>query len=64
MNNPIPHTGLWHTPANLEELYAMVEQYTGEQRALATHIMMLTLNTAHKLVEEDHEDIVDFMRRG
>ena len=64
MNNPIPHTGLWHTPETLEELYTMVEQYTGEQRALAMHIMMLTLNAAHRQVELEHEDIVDFMRRG
>lgn len=64
MNNPIPHTGLWHTPETLEELYTMVEQYTGEQKALAMHIMMLTLNAAHRQVELEHEDIVDFMRRG
>ena len=64
MNNPIPHTGLWHTPETLEELYTMVEEYTGEQKALATHIMMLSLNAAHRQVELEHEDIVDFMRRG
>ena len=64
MNNPIPHTGLWHTPATLEELYDMVDEYTGEQKALAMHIMMLTLNAAHRQVELEHEDIVDFMRRG
>ena len=64
MNNPIPTTGMWHTPENLNELYSMVEQYTGEQRALAMHVIMITLNTCHKLVEEEHEDIVDYMRRG
>lgn len=64
MNNPIPHTGLWHTPETLEELYTMVDEYTGEQRALAMHIMMLSLNAAHRQVELEHEDIVDFMRRG
>jgi hypothetical protein len=64
MNNPIPHTGLWHTPETLEELYAMVEQFSGEQKSLAMHVMMLTLNAAHRQVELEHEDIVDFMRRG
>ena len=64
MNNPIPHTGLWHTPETLEELYDMVDEYTGQQKALAMHIMMLTLNAAHRQVELEHEDIVDFMRRG
>jgi hypothetical protein len=32
----------------------MVEQYSGEQKALALHIMMLTLNTCHNLVEQQH----------
>lgn len=64
MNNPIPTTGMWATPENLEQLYDMVGQYTGEQKALAMHVMMLTLNTCHRLVELEHEDIVDFMRRG
>jgi hypothetical protein len=64
MNSPIPKSNLWVTPDNIQELYEMLDQYTGEQAALAMHVMMLTLNTCHKLVEEEHEDIVDFMRRG
>ena len=58
MTNPIPHTGLWATPENLEELYALVEQFTGEQRSLATHVMMLTLNTCNKLVDEHAQTVV------
>ena len=54
MTNPIPQSGLWVTPSSVDELYAMVEQYTGEQKALAVHIMMLTLNTCHNLVEQQH----------
>jgi hypothetical protein len=53
MNNPIPKSNLWVTPDNIQELYEMLDQYTGEQAALAMHVMMLTLNTCHKLVEED-----------
>ena len=53
VKNPIPSSGLWVTPENFEELYAMVEQYTGEQKALALHIMMLTLNTCNKAVEDE-----------
>ena len=52
MQNPIPKSNLWITPNSIDELYAMVEQYTGEQGALAAHIMMLTLNTCNRLVEE------------
>jgi hypothetical protein len=53
VKNPIPSSGLWVTPENFDELYAMVEQYTGEQKALALHIMMLTLNACNKAVEDE-----------
>jgi hypothetical protein len=53
VKNPIPASGLWVTPENFDELYAMVEQYTGEQKALALHVMMLTLNTCNKAVNEE-----------
>jgi hypothetical protein len=53
VTNPIPRSGLWTTPENFDELLAMVEQYTGEQKALAMHIMMLTLNACNKSVEDN-----------
>lgn len=52
-HNPIPHTALWHTPESLDELMAVCDQYTGESKALAMHIAMLTLNTCHNLVERE-----------
>ena len=52
MKNPIPKSNLWHTPANLDELMQLCDEYTGEQKALAMHIAMLTLNTCNRLVEE------------
>lgn len=55
MTNPIPSSNLWHTPATLTELQDMINQFTGEQAALAAHVMMLTLNTCHKLVEDQRE---------
>jgi hypothetical protein len=55
MQNPVPKSNLWHTPETLEELYAMVDQYTGQEAALAAHIMMLTLNTCNRLVEKAKE---------
>jgi hypothetical protein len=52
MNNPIPQTQMWITPDNLEDLYATLEQYSGSERVVAVHILMLTLNLCHKLVDE------------
>lgn len=52
MQNPIPKSNLWHTPESLDELMQLCDQYTGEQRSLAMHIAMLTLNTCNRLVEE------------
>jgi hypothetical protein len=53
VKNPIPHSNLWATPESLEQLMQMCDEYTGEQKALAMHIAMLTLNTCHGLVERD-----------
>ena len=53
VKNPIPKSGLWVTPDSMDELYDMVEQYTGSERALAMHIMMLTLNACNKSVEDN-----------
>jgi hypothetical protein len=52
MTNPIPSSNIWHTPADLNELQDMINQFTGQEAALAAHVMMLTLNTCHKLVDE------------
>lgn len=52
MTNPIPKSNLWHTPETLQELYAMVDSYTGQEAALAAHIMMLTLNACNRAVEQ------------
>ena len=53
VNNPIPKSNLWVTPANFDELYKMLDQYTGEQASLAMHVAMLTLNTCNKVVEDE-----------
>lgn len=53
VNNPIPNSNMWVTPASTAELFAMLEQYTGEQKALAMHVAMLTLNTCHRVVEDE-----------
>jgi len=53
VNNPIPKSGMWVTPESIEALYAQVEQYSGAELALAVHVMMLTLNTCNRLVEDE-----------
>jgi hypothetical protein len=53
VQNPIPKSGLWVTPDNMNDLYDMVDQYTGSEKALAMHIMMLTLNACNKAVEDN-----------
>ena len=53
MNNPIPQTKMWETPDSLENLYATIENYSGSERVIAVHILMLTLNLCHKLVDEE-----------
>jgi hypothetical protein len=52
INNPIPKSGLWAT-YSLEDLQTMLEKLSGAERALATHFVMLTLNTCNQIVEED-----------
>lgn len=52
IENPIPRSSLWVTPEDLDQLYAMLNEFTGEQASIAIHAMMLTLNTCNKLIDE------------
>jgi hypothetical protein len=52
MTNPIPSSTLWVTPNSVDELFAMLNQYTGEQKALALHVAMMTMNTCSRLVDQ------------
>ena len=52
VENPIPKSNLWVTPENFDELYALLDQFTGEQASLAMHVAMLTMNTCNKQVED------------
>jgi hypothetical protein len=52
VQNPIPKSNLWVTPENFDQLYEMLNQYTGEQASLAMHVAMLTMNTCNKAVED------------
>ena len=55
MKNPIPHTGLFHTPT-LEELDERIQGLPASDAALIYMYVMMTLNACHQLVEQEIED--------
>jgi hypothetical protein len=53
MNNPIPHSGLWMTPADMDHLTRLLnESGTKEEQRMAWYGAMLALNLAHMLHEK------------
>lgn len=52
MTNPIPRTGFFATPNSYDELIDYITQFSGSERALAMTIACMSLNLAHKLVEQ------------
>jgi hypothetical protein len=52
VNNPIPTSKLFVTPASEQELYDRIEKMTGPERALAFQIAMMTFNLCNRLVED------------
>jgi hypothetical protein len=57
MTNPIPHSGLWATPT-LEDLQLEIESLPAKQKALVYNYVMMALNAAHALVEEQLKETV------
>jgi hypothetical protein len=55
MSNPIPFSGLFHTPT-LEALQARVESLPAKDRAMVYSYVMMTLNACHALVEDEFVD--------
>jgi len=53
MTNPIPHSGLWMTPADMDHLADMLNNFGNkEEQRIAWHGAMLALNLAHMLHEK------------
>jgi hypothetical protein len=52
VNNPIPKSKLFVTPATEQDLYDRIEMMTGAEKALAYQIAMMTFNLCNKLVED------------
>jgi hypothetical protein len=55
MQNPIPRSGLFTTPADLEHLTLLLNECgTKEEQRMAWYGAMMALNLAHNLVEQQH----------
>ena len=53
MTNPIPTSGLWTTPADMDHLTRLLnESGTREEQRMAWYGAMLALNLAHMLHEK------------
>ena len=58
MSNPIPHSNLWTTPANIEHLTILLnESGSKEEQRMAWYGAMLALNLAHMLHEASLADV-------
>jgi hypothetical protein len=56
MSNPIPRSGLWMTPADMDHLTRLLnESGSAEEQRMAWYGAMLALNLAHHLVETQQE---------
>ena len=53
VTNPIPKSRLFATPATEQDLFNRIEQLTGQEKALAFQIAMMTFNLCNHLVEEN-----------
>ena len=52
VQNPIPRSKLFATPATEQDLFNRIESLTGKEKALAFQIAMMTFNLCNNLVEE------------
>jgi hypothetical protein len=58
MNNPIPTSGLWITPADMDHLTRLLnESGSKEEQRMAWYGAMLALNLAHMLHEKTLADV-------
>jgi hypothetical protein len=58
MTNPIPTSGLWMTPADMDHLTRLLnESGSAEEQRMAWYGAMLALNLAHQLHERSLADV-------
>jgi hypothetical protein len=59
MSNPIPHSSLWVTPADLDHLTLLLNECgSKEEQRMAWYGAMLALNLAHMLHEKSLAELV------
>ena len=58
MNNPIPRSGFFATPDSIDDLQEYVSQFNGAELRVAMLVMMMTMNTCNKIVEESLAETV------
>jgi hypothetical protein len=59
MSNPIPHSSLWTTPADLDHLTLLLNECgSKEEQRMAWYGAMLALNLCHNLLEEYEKNVV------
>ena len=59
MTNPIPRSGLWMTPADMDHLTRLLnESGTKEEQRMAWYGAMLALNLCHNLIENLSEESI------
>jgi hypothetical protein len=58
MTNPIPTSGLWTTPADMDHLTRLLNECgSKEEQRMAWYGAMLALNLAHMLHEKSLADV-------
>ena len=54
VQNPIPKSGLWDTPADMDHLTRLLNECgSAEEQKMAWYGAMLALNLAHRLVQDE-----------
>lgn len=59
MKNPVPQSKLFVTPMCEQDLFDRLNQFTGQERALAFQVAMMTMNLCHSLVDDAMAQEVD-----
>lgn len=53
VENPIPKTGLFATPASFDSLMEYCQRFNGQERMIAVTVATMALNLAHDVVEKE-----------
>lgn len=57
VQNIIPKTGFFATPDSYQDLINYIDRFNGSEKAIAMTIACMSLNLAHKLIEDQMEEV-------